>query len=183
MNVIPYMTKTCTCTVSHFSYAPLFEGPYFLTKILESNILCGISGCWHQKDIRITHAKHSATSKAILTKMHMQPERLYFLFCFCTRHYPWWSLWQKNTKNNYLIQVKPPFSVVELSNIVAFWRNARFDVLATSVTIIKHFFLRKLYCYESLVDIEVSKHFVLSLTHLITLAVVTSSLTSTPWRQ
>ena len=26
-------------TVSHFSYAPLFEGPHFLTKMLESNIL------------------------------------------------------------------------------------------------------------------------------------------------
>ena len=41
---------------------------------------------------RITHAKHSAASKAILltlTKMHVQPERLYFLFAFCARHYPW----------------------------------------------------------------------------------------------
>ena len=27
------------CTVSHFSYAPLFQGPYFLTKMLESIIL------------------------------------------------------------------------------------------------------------------------------------------------
>ena len=26
-------------TVSHFSYAPFFQGPYFLTKMLESNIL------------------------------------------------------------------------------------------------------------------------------------------------
>ena len=26
-------------TVSHFSYAPLFPGPHFLTKMLESNIL------------------------------------------------------------------------------------------------------------------------------------------------
>ena len=26
-------------TVSNFSYAPIFQGPYFLTKILESNIL------------------------------------------------------------------------------------------------------------------------------------------------
>ena len=41
---------------------------------------------------RITHAKHSAASKAILlslTKMHVQPEHLYFLFAFCARHYPW----------------------------------------------------------------------------------------------
>ena len=41
---------------------------------------------------RITHVKHSAASKAFLltlTKMHVQPERLYFLFAFCARHYPW----------------------------------------------------------------------------------------------
>ena len=44
-----------------------------------------------EKNIELTHANHSATSKAILTKMtkmHVQPERLYFLF-LCTRHYPW----------------------------------------------------------------------------------------------
>ena len=35
-----------------------------------------------------------------MLKMHVQAERLYFLFLFCARHYPWWSLWQKNTKNN-----------------------------------------------------------------------------------
>ena len=78
-------------TVSHFSYAPLFQNPYFLQK------------CWNQifsmiiylltfylfvdiKNIfRITHANNSAASKAIfltLTKMHMQPERLYFLRVF-----------------------------------------------------------------------------------------------------
>ena len=56
------------------------------------------------------------------------------------------------------IQVKPLFSVVESSNTVIFWRNARFDVILTSVTIIKQVFLRKLFYCESLVDIEVSKH-------------------------
>ena len=136
---------------------------------------------------RITHAKHSAASKAILltlTKMHVQPERLYFLFAFCARHYPWWSLWQKNTRNNYFIQVKPLFLAVEFSNTVTFWRNARFDVILTSATIIKQGFLRKLFCFESLVDIEVSKHLNgLSLTRLIALVVVTSTLMSTPWRQ
>ena len=39
------------------------------------------------KNIEITHAKHYVTSKAILTKMHVQPERLYFLFALCARHY------------------------------------------------------------------------------------------------
>ena len=36
-----------------------------------------------EKNIEITHANHSATSKAVLTKMLVQPERLYFLFAFC----------------------------------------------------------------------------------------------------
>ena len=53
---------------------------------------------------------------------------------------------------------KPAFSVVEISNTVTVWRNARFDVILTSVSIIEQIFLRKLSCYESLVDIEVSKH-------------------------
>ena len=35
-------------------------------------------------------------------RLHVQSERLYFLFAFCARHYPWWSLWQKNTKNIFL---------------------------------------------------------------------------------
>ena len=51
---------------------------------------------------------------------------------------------------------QPPFLVVETSNTVTFRRNARFDVILTSVTITNQVFLRKLFCYESLVDIEVS---------------------------
>ena len=45
-----------------------------------------------KKKFRITHAKQSAASKAILltlTKMHLQPERVYFLFAFCARPYLW----------------------------------------------------------------------------------------------
>ena len=42
-----------------------------------------------KKNIGITHANHSATSKAILAKMHVQAERPYFLFLFCASHYPW----------------------------------------------------------------------------------------------
>ena len=61
-------------------------------------------------------------------------------------------------QNNYFIQVKPLFSVVEFSYTVTFCRNSRFDVILTSYTIIKQRFLRKLFCYESLVDKEVSKH-------------------------
>ena len=76
---------------------------------------------------------------------------------------------------------KIPFLAVEVSTTVTFRRNVRFDVIVTPVTITKKVFLRKLFCYESLVDIEVSKHLnILSLTRLIALVVVTSSLTSTP---
>ena len=154
-------------TVSHFSYALLFQGPHFWQK------------CWNRTFSMIiyilTFYLFDNIEKKILEslmrivlllkgnfdkfwKMHVQAERLYFLFLFCARHYPWWSLWQKNTKNNLFIQVKPLFSVVEFSNTVTFWRNARFNAILTSVTIIKLGFLRKLFCYESLVDIEVSKH-------------------------
>ena len=117
-------------------------------------------------------------------KMHVQAERLNFLFLFFARHYPWWSLWPKNTQNNLFIRVKPLFLVVEFSNTVTFWRKARFNVILTSVTIIKLDILCKLFCNESLVDIEVSKHSnILSLTRRIAFVVVTSSLTSTPWRR
>ena len=56
-------------------------------------------------------------------RLHVQSERVYFLFAFCARHYTWWSLWQKNTKNNYFIQVNPLFSVVEINNTVTVWRK------------------------------------------------------------
>ena len=41
-----------------------------------------------EKNIEITHANQSATSNAILTKMLVQLERLYFLFAFLARNYP-----------------------------------------------------------------------------------------------
>ena len=65
-------------------------------------------------------------------KMHVQAERLYFLFLFCARHYPWWSLWQKNTKNNLFIQVKPlfrslnlvtPLLLEEMLVLTSYWRQ------------------------------------------------------------
>ena len=59
----------------------------------------------------------------------------------------------ENTQSKCFIQVKSLFSVVEVSNTVTFLRNARFDAILTSVTIIKLVYLRKLFCYESLVDI------------------------------
>ena len=106
-----------------------------------------------------------------------------FYFCFALGIIHVDRCDRKTPKNNCFIQVNP-FLVVEFSNTATFWRNARFDVIITSVTIIKQVFLRKLFCYESLVDIEVSKHLnILLMTRLKALVVVTSSLTSTPWRQ
>ena len=87
-------------------------------------------------------------------KMHVQPVYLHFTLGIIHDD----RFVRKNTKNNYFIQVKLLFSAVEFSNRVTFWRNSRFDVILTSITIIKHVFLRKLFCYESRVDIEVSKH-------------------------
>ena len=148
--------QSATLVTHHF-----FRAHIFFTKMLEYNILYDnlcfniLSVWWRQKNIGITHANHSATSKAILTKMHVHPEPQYFLFALCARHYPWRSFCQKNTNNNYFIQIKLLFSAVEFSNSVTFWRNSRFDVILTSI---KHVFLRKLFCYESRVDIEVSKH-------------------------
>ena len=150
------------CTVSHFSYAPPFQGPHFLTKMLASNILYAhllidiLSVWWHRKNIKVTHANHSAMSKAIFYKNACATWAS--VFSTCARNYPWWSLRQKNTQNNCFIQVKSPFLVAEVSNAVTFWRNASFDVILTSDTIIWQVFLRKLFCYESLVDIRGSSN-------------------------
>ena len=82
-------------TVSHFSYAPLFQGPHFRQK------------CWNRtfflKGYLLTIflfddiEKNSESlmrivllrEKHILIKMHMQAECLYFLFSISARHYPW----------------------------------------------------------------------------------------------
>ena len=53
---------------------------------------------------------------------------------------------------------KTPFMFVEVSNTVTFLKKCSFNVILTSVTIIKQVFLHIVFCYESFVDIEVSKH-------------------------
>ena len=64
---------------------------------------------------------------------------------------------EKTTKTIVLFKIKKNILVIEPNNTVTFLTNARFDVILTSLTIIKQVFLCKLFCYESLVDIEVSK--------------------------
>ena len=61
-------------------------------------------------------------------------------------------------QNQLFIQAKPFFRSFNLVTPLLFEKDFRFDVKLTSVTIIKQDFLHKLFCYESLVDIEVSKH-------------------------
>ena len=56
----------------------------------------------------------------------------------------------ENTKNNCFIQEQAPFLVVEVSNAVIFGRNARFDVILTSDTIIEQDFFRELFCLSHL---------------------------------
>ena len=103
---------------------------------------------------------HSATPKVILTKVHectcnLNVFILYLRFALGIIHGDRCD--RKTPKTIIFIQVNPLYSVVEISNTVTVRRNAHFDVILTSVTIIKQIFLRKLSCYESLVDIEVSK--------------------------
>ena len=76
-------------TVSHFSYAPLFQGPHFLTKMLESNILYDnlFIDIYLFDDIEKKYWNHSCESFCYVkdnfdknAKMHVQAARLYFLF-------------------------------------------------------------------------------------------------------
>ena len=69
-----------------------------------------------EKNIGITHVDHSATPKAILTKVqdctcNLNVYIFYLRFALGIIH-------EKNTKNNYFIQENPIFSVVEISNTV-----------------------------------------------------------------
>ena len=72
---------------------------------------------------RITHAKHSAASKAILltlTKMHVQPEHLYFLFAFCARHFMVIVVTEKHPQFFFYSSKPPFFLVVQFCNTVTF---------------------------------------------------------------
>ena len=62
-----------------------------------------------EKKYWITHANHSATSKAILTKMHVQAERPYSLFCFALVIIHGDHCDRKNTKKQLFYSSKMPF--------------------------------------------------------------------------
>ena len=76
-----------------------------------------------KKDIGITHANHSAMSKAILTKMQNCTCKLnvyIFYYCFALGIIHGDRCDRKNTKNNYFIQVKPPFWSLNLVTMLLF---------------------------------------------------------------
>ena len=82
--------------MSHFSYAPLFQGPHFFTKMLESDIvfiILHLSTFYLFDDVKIgiklMNANHFDSLGAHFNKTHVQPVRLNFLFAVCTRHYSW----------------------------------------------------------------------------------------------
>ena len=88
---------------------------------------------------------------------------------------------EKHQKTNVLFKQNPFLWSLKLVTLLLFEKCLfcrHIDVIYNNQ---KRVFLRKLFCYESLVDIGVSKHKnILSLTRLIALVVVTSSLMSTP---
>ena len=74
-----------------------------------------------EKSIGITHLNHSATPKAILTKVHdctcnLNVYILYLRFALGIIHGDLCD--RKNTKNNYFILGNHLFSVAEISNAV-----------------------------------------------------------------
>ena len=132
---------------------------------------------WHKNTLR--KSKHVQVLSRIILDIS---ESLTFVL-YSSRHLRFSSIF-------VLYCVKYLFVIVfclvlwYISGWITVWKNARFDVILTSVTVIKQIFIRKLACYESLVDIDVSKYWnILSLTRLKVLVVVTSSLTLTPSRQ
>ena len=87
-----FLLNSRSHTVSHFSYAPPFQGPHFLTK------------CWNQTFYMIIYLltfylfdkiEKKSLLRIILQRQGnfgknlVQPVRIYFLFAFCARNYPW----------------------------------------------------------------------------------------------
>ena len=72
-----------------------------------------------QKNIEITHANYSATSKVILTKMLVQPECLYFYLRFALGIIHGDGCDRKTPKIIVLFKSNP-FLVVEFRNTVTF---------------------------------------------------------------
>ena len=156
----PIIIQWATLVTHHFFRAHIFWQKclnrtfsmiiYSLTFYLFDNI---------EKNNGITHANHSATQKAILTnfeKCTCKRNVYIFYLCFVLGIIHGDRCDRKTPKTIYLFKWNHFFRSLNLVTSLLFeWR---FNVILTSVTIIKLGFLRKLFCNESLVDIEVSKH-------------------------
>ena len=150
-------TSSCICrfsyTVSHFSYAPLFQRPHF-----DKN--AGIEHSLWQ--FTYWHFICLMTSKKILESLMwiiMLRQRQFWQKCTCNLNvYIFYLCFTlciihddrcdgKTPKTIILITTsKTPFLVVEFSNTFTFWRNARFDAIITAGTIINQVFLRRSFC-------------------------------------
>ena len=73
-----------------------------------------------KKNIITTHANHSATSNAILTKMHVQPERLNFLYSASMKSYQYQSF---DISENILCNSWATVTFVFLVNDKLIWRD------------------------------------------------------------
>ena len=80
--------------MSHFSYAPLFQGPHFLTKMLQSNILYNnlligiLSVWWHRKKYQNHSCKLFCYVKGNIDKNARATWTS--IFSIYASHYPWW---------------------------------------------------------------------------------------------
>ena len=125
-------------TVSHFSYAQLFQSPNFWQKCWNrtfSMIIYVLTFCLFDDVKKISESLMRITllrRRQFWQKVHVQPEPQYFLFTFCARHYPWWSFCQKNTKKIILFKYNyffRPLNLVtvllyeEILVLTSFWRQ------------------------------------------------------------
>ena len=155
------------------------------SNIINDNLLIDILSVWrHRKNIKMTHAYHSATSKAILTKClcNLNVYILYLRFALESIN---GDRCERKTPKQFFIQVKPPFSVVEISNTVtflmkcSFWRHINVSYNYQTGFSSPIVFCILVACWHR----YIKTLSILSLTRLIALEVVMSSLTSTQWRQ
>ena len=119
-----------------------FSGPIFFDKMLEANILYEIYLLTFYLFDEIEKISKS------LMQIILQRQRQFWQICSCNLNvyifYLRFALGSihgdrcdRKHQKQLFYKSKTPFLVVEVGNTVTFWRYARFDVILTSVTIIK----------------------------------------------
>ena len=116
-------------TVSHFNYAPLFQGPYFLIKTLESNILYDnllidiLSVCWHQKYIQNHSCETFCCVKGNFSYFDRNARATWtsiFSTCVLSLALSMVIVVTEKHKNDYFIQVKLLFRSLNLVTLLLF---------------------------------------------------------------